>query len=350
MSEHQEASAESASKPRRRWRRWLGISAVVFLVLAGVGGFALGNYVYQTGTELPCRVDPEDAENAPERFATAEEGPFPGDGWKKWVGVDLSEWWLTDTPYETVSIPVSEDVRLAAWFIPAATESERTVIVAHGYGASRYDFNALLPSAMLHRAGFNVLLVDQRNSGESTCVSGRHSAGQFESDDFAKVADWLIETKGATPAKLGMYGVSGGGIATAILPAKTDKVAAFAIEAPIFDFTQSAQNEVEFQGFPVWLWSLADAAAKLQGVNLNAVSVRDGIDSLDGRAVLLLHGTADQRLLYSGAEQFVDYAKAQGANVTLETFEGADHTEGMLTETQRYADALTDFFTEQLGG
>ena len=322
----------------------------MLLVLAAAGGFALGNYVYQTGTELPCRVDVEDAANAPERFATGPEGPFPGDGWKKWVGVDLSEWWLTDAAYEIVSIPVGDDATLAGWYIPAETDSDRTVIVTHGYGASRFDYNALLPTAMLQRAGFNVLLVDQRNSGESTCVSGRHSAGQFESDDFSKVADWLIDTKGATAAKLGMFGVSGGGIATAILPAKTDKIAAFAIESPIFDFTQSAQNEVEFQGFPVWLWSLADLSAKLQGVNLNAVSVRDGIDALAGRSVLLLHGTADQRLPYAGAEQFVAYAKEQGANVTLETFVGADHTEGMLTETQRYAEALTGFFTEQLGG
>ena len=328
--------------------RWLALALAVLLIGAGAGAFALGNYVYQTGTALPCQVDAEDAANSPASFATAAEGPFPGDGWNKWVGVDLSYWWLTDNSYDTVAIPVGNDVTLAAWYLPAPG-SDRTVIVTHGYGASRYDFNALLPTAMLVRAGFNVLLVDQRNSGESTCASGRHSAGQLESDDFAAVADWLISSKGVTPDKLGMYGVSGGGIATAILPAKTDKIAAFAIEAPIFDFTESAEHEVEFQGFPVWLWSLADTAAKLQGVNLNAVSVRDGINALDGRAVLLLHGTADQRLPYSGAQKFLAYAKAHGANVTLETFDGADHTEGMLTETERYADVLAGFFAQQLG-
>jgi hypothetical protein len=35
--------------------------------------------------------------------------------------------------------------------------------------------------------------------------------------------------------------------------------------------------------------------------------------------------------------------------VTLESFEGADHTEGMLTETDRYARALTTFFRNALG-
>ena len=36
-------------------------------------------------------------------------------------------------------------------------------------------------------------------------------------------------------------------------------------------------------------------------------------------------------------------------NVQLETFTGADHTEGMLTETQRYRDALVGFFSRALG-
>jgi dipeptidyl aminopeptidase/acylaminoacyl peptidase len=146
-----------------------------------------------------------------------------------------------------------------------------------------------------------------------------------------------------------MFGVSGGAIATAILPAKTDNVAAFALEAPIFDFKETAEKEVVYQGFPAFLWSLADTAAKLQGVNLNETPIPTGIDAAGTRPILLLHGTKDQRLAYEGALKFFDYGKSVGANVRLETFEGADHTEGMLTETQRYSDALTSFFRQALG-
>ena len=67
------------------------------------------------------------------------------------------------------------------------------------------------------------------------------------------------------------------------------------------------------------------------------------------RPFLLLHGTEDQRLAYEGAVKFADYAESVGVDVTLETFEGADHTEGMLSETMRYRDALVNFFTEHLG-
>lgn len=337
-----------------RKRNWIiGGSAVVVVALL-VGAFALGNYVYREGTSVPCAPSPEDVNNTPASFKTPVDGPFADEKWSKWIGYDLSDWWLTDSTFETVTIPVADGVQLEGWWVAAEpadgqTTVDETVIVTHGYGTSRRDFNALLPTSMLVKGGFNVLLVDQRDMGDSTCVDGQHSAGQDESDDFAAVAEWVVAEKGVDPAKLGMFGVSGGAIATAVLPAKTDKVQAFALESPIFDFHETARREVVYQGFPEVLWTLADLAARIQGVNLNETSVPEGIDAAGKRPILLLHGTDDQRLAYEGAVKFLDYGKSVGVNVRLETFNGADHTEGMLTETERYAEALTSFFRAALG-
>ena len=326
-------------------RAALKIASVTVVALVAGGGIAIGDYVYREGTSVPCGINDDDLNNSPAAFYSPEDGPFPGDGWTKWIDYDLSDWWITDIPVETVTIPVAEGVTLEAWWIKGGYPmTNETVIVTHGYGSSRRDYNALLPSAMLAKAGFNVLLVDQRDTGNSTCVDGRHSAGQDESDDFAEVAAWLTAEKGLDPSEIGMFGVSGGAIVTAILPAKTQDVSAFAMEAPIFDFAETARKEVEFQGFPPSLWTLADIAAKIRGVNLNETSIPAGIDAAGDRPLLLLHGTLDQRLAYEGAVKFRDYAESAGVNVTLETFEGSDHTEGMLSETDRYAAALIDFF------
>ena len=333
-----------------RARRVIGITLHVVLVVGGGGALALGDYVYREATSVPCGINADDANNSPERFTTPVEGPFPGEGWNQWIGHDLSEWWLSDIPIETVTIPVSDEVTLEAWWIKASyPTAQETVIVTHGYGTSRRDYNVLLPSAMLAKEGFNVLLVDQRDTGNSTCVDGRHSVGQDESDDFAKVAEWLVAEKGITPDKIGMFGVSGGAIATAILPAKTDNVTAFAMEAPIFDFAETVRRELEFQGFPSFVWTLADTAAMIRGVDLNETPITSGIDSAGNRPMLLLHGTDDRRLAYEGAVKFRDYAENAGVEITLETFEGAEHTEGMLSETQRYQRALTTFFRNALG-
>lgn len=331
-------------------KKWSAIGLGVAIMVSG-GALALGDYVYRTGTTVPCGINDDDRDNSPEAFATPEEGPFPGEGWNKWIGHDLSNWWLPSDITTTVSIPVSEEVTLAGWWIvpDPAKASGQTIIVTHGYGTSRRDYNALLPSSMLVNEGFNVVLVDQRDTGESTCVDGRHSAGQDESSDFAAVADWLVEEHGIPAEKIGMLGISGGGIATSILPAKTERVAAFAIEAPIFDFGDTARREVEFQGFPGSLWTLADIAARLRGVNLSATPIPQAIEAAGSRPFLLLHGTNDQRLAYAGAVQFRDYAELVGATVQLETFDGADHTEGMLSETDRYQRVLVEFFRDALG-
>jgi len=333
-----------------RARGWVGLGLGAILVVGGGGAIAVGDYVYREGTSLPCAINDDDLNNSPEQFFTPEEGPFPGDGWTKWVDYDLSDWWMTDIPYETVTIPGADGVTLEAWWIkPGFPTSVETVIVTHGYGTSRYDYNALLPAAMLAKAGFNVLLVDQRDTGGSTCQDGRHSAGQEESSDFARVADWLVQEKQIPADKIGMFGVSGGAIATAILPAKTENVAAFALEAPIFDFAETARREVVFQGFPAFLWQLADLAAKLRGVDLNETPIPSGIDAAGDRPILLLHGTEDQRLAFEGAQKFLAYAQKAGVNARLETFEGADHTEGMLSETLRYQSILVEFFRHHLG-
>jgi dipeptidyl aminopeptidase/acylaminoacyl peptidase len=334
-----------------RASKWIAITAGVLVITISGGALAVGNYVYTSGTVVPCAINEDDLANTPEKFFTPAKGngPFPGEGWDKWAGYDLSAWWMTEASYQAVEIPVSDEVTLSAWWIAPTQANGKTVIVTHGIGTSRRDFNALLPSSMLVKNGFHVLLVDSRDTGESTCTDGRHSAGQEESTDFAAVANWLIANKDLKASSLGMFGVSGGAIATSLLPAKTDNVSAFAMEGTIFDFNAAATREVEFQGFPGFLWQLALISAQLfHGVNLTETSAMQGIEAAGARPMLILHGDIDQRLDYQSSVDFYNYARSVGANITLETFEGADHTEGMLTETDRYAKLLSDFFDKSL--
>lgn len=333
-------------------RKWPIIALTSVLVITSGGALALGDYVYRSGTEVPCGVNEDDVGHSPEVFYTPTEfnGPFPGDNWNKWVGYDLSEYWMTDVSYEEVLIDVADDITLEAWWItPSYPEAKQTVIVTHGIGTSRRDFNTLLPTSFLVDAGFNVLLVDSRDTGGSTCDDGRHSAGQEESDDFAQVAKWLNETKDIPSESLGMFGVSGGAIATSLVPAKTDLVSAFAMEGTVFDFQAAAIKEVEFQGFPGFLWNLAEIAANIRGVSLTETSVSEAIEAAGSRPMLILHGDQDVRLAYQESVNFKEFADSVGADATLITFVGADHTEGMLTETDRYRDELVGFFEESLG-
>ena len=331
---------------------WIGITAAALVLVISGGALAVGNYIYTSATVVPCAINDDDLANKPEEFYVpgSGNGPFPGPGWEKWVGHDISEWWMVGVPYEPVMIPVAEGVELSAWWITPIEDNGKTVIVTHGIGTSRRDYNTLLPAGMLVKSGFNVLLVDSRDTGESTCVDGLHSAGQEESSDFAAVAQWLVSQQDVVPASLGMMGVSGGAVATSMLPAKTDLISAFAMEGTIFDFNAAATQEVEYQGFPGFLWQLVLISAQLfHGVNLTETSAMEGIEAAESRPMLILHGDSDQRLDYQSSVDFYEYGKSVGANIKLETFVGADHTEGMLTEPERYASLLTEFFESALG-
>jgi dipeptidyl aminopeptidase/acylaminoacyl peptidase len=335
----------------RKSMKIAAISAGALVVAFTAGGLAIGDYVYTSGTEVPCGINADDLDNSPEAFYTStfNSGPYPSSSWNQWVGYDISEWWLTGVPYDTVEIPVAPDVMLEAWWITPLETNNKTVIVTHGIGTSRRDFNTLLPSAMLVKSGFNVLLVDMRDTGGSTCTDGRHSAGQEESSDFAEVASWLKSEKSLRSGSIGMFGVSGGAIMTSLLPAKTENVSAFAMEGTIFDFSKAATTEVEFQGFPGFLWQFAEISANLfHGVDLGETSAKTGIEAAGDRPMLILHGDQDERLDYQSSVDFYNYAKSVGANIELETFVGANHTEGMLTETERYADLLKGFFDRNL--
>jgi predicted esterase len=74
----------------------------------------------------------------------------------------------------------------------------------------------------------------------------------------------------------------------------------------------------------------------------------EGIEAAGQRPMLILHGDSDQRLDYQSSVDFYSYANDIGADISLETFVGSDHTEGMLSETNRYAEALSSFFDEAL--
>ena len=135
----------------RKSRVIASVAAGLVVLVAG-GGLAVGDYIYTTGTKVNCAVNADDLNHTPAEFYTAgkDNGPFPGEGWNKWVDYDLSNWWLTDVPFAEVQIPVADGVELAAWWIaPHLDETKKTVIVTHGIGTSKQDFNTLLPTSML---------------------------------------------------------------------------------------------------------------------------------------------------------------------------------------------------------
>ena len=81
-------------------------SVIVFRLLLLISVIGIGVFVYRTGTAVYCSVHLFHAENSPLRFVTpgSGQGPFRGERWDRWVGHDLSGWWLRNIRFAAVRI------------------------------------------------------------------------------------------------------------------------------------------------------------------------------------------------------------------------------------------------------
>ena len=93
-------------------------------------------------------------------------------------------------PYENVTFRTEDKVQLKGWFIPAPEESEKTIILMHGWGMNRADI--LKNTYFLHDLGFNLFYFDFRALGES---GGKTSSiGYLELKDITAAISFLKET------------------------------------------------------------------------------------------------------------------------------------------------------------
>ena len=130
------------------------------------------------------------------KAAAAGEKPSP------WAST-----WFREQPYETVSIVSEDGIRLVGYWLPAATPTARTVIIAHGY--SGYAFTMSAFARFYHEDfGYNVLMPDARGHGAS---GGDYIGfGWPERRDYVRWISWVLGRAGPE-SRIVLHGVSMGG-------------------------------------------------------------------------------------------------------------------------------------------
>lgn len=103
-----------------------------------------------------------------------------------------------DMAYSDVDIITDDGIRLSAWEIPAASPSDRTVILNHPLTTTRYGSETgldgiaaeFLPMVKhMHDAGYNVVMYDHRGQGDSDGGLGKQAKGT-EAPVGAGVTEW----------------------------------------------------------------------------------------------------------------------------------------------------------------
>jgi dipeptidyl-peptidase-4 len=161
-----------------------------------------------------------------------------------------------------------------------------------------------------------------------------NNLGKAEVTDQLTGIDWLQKQSFVDPKRIGVYGWSYGGfMALRLLAAGSDKIAAGVAGAPVTDWSlyDTHYTEQFVGGTPKG----APEAYKNSGVFAHL----DGLKS----PLLLIHGMADDNVLFTNSTRLIDALVNKGVRFDLMTYPGAKH--GIASRAaKRHVNATIDAF------
>jgi fermentation-respiration switch protein FrsA (DUF1100 family) len=257
------------------------------------------------------------------------------------------------TGYEAVKFPSRDPgIEVAGWWIPASPPDPAApaVILVDGLGGCKNSIAVLVPAGMLWRNGFNVLLIDLRDTGDSTFQDGRSTIGNEEHRDVLGAWDWLVQEKGIDPKRIGLFANSLGGANANYAFSEEPRIAALFLQSTFGNLQQIIAAELARNGYPTFLSPAALAMGSVvTGENLFARSPVETIRKATGRPVYIVHTHADTRIDINQSEQLAAAAAAAGAKVTTWFPEKGEHVQTPAVYPQEFEQRMVDFFRVALG-
>lgn len=237
--------------------------------------------------------------------------------------------------FEDDEFQTDDRLTLRGWWIPGGRRG--TVILLHGVGGSRGVF--LSRCAFLHDAGFDLLLYDQRGTGES---DGRQiTVGAREVDDVGVAIDHVLRERGRGPIVL--FGHSLGAATAVMAGAEDERVGAVVAESGF----ASVEALIDTTGRrytgpipPGWIAAPVMMMLRRQhGVDLRSIRPVDAARRL--RAPLLVLSGAGDRIVPLAHQRMV--AAHAGGPTEHVVFEEAGHDDAHDLDPSRYERAVLTF-------
>jgi uncharacterized protein len=220
---------------------------------------------------------------------------------------------------------------LAAWWLPAqrcrrspCAAPGSAVVLIHGLNSSREGMRDRI--RLYQQAGFAILAYDQRGQGDST---GHNSAGQSEMVDAQRAVAFAATQPGVDAARIGVDGLSFGGMVTVLAAAADQQIAAVVVESP-------ASSALALAGGG-WIGRLG---LRLHGVDPGPLDATAAAAALTDRPVRVVVGQQE----YPGTARAI----AANAHGSLWIAPGA-HTEAPSADPRGYRLRVIDFMVRALG-
>ncbi len=297
-----------------------GLTFLLAILLVGYVGASYA--VYDTLAAVPGTCHEVDAADTPQRFSVAGL-----------ADADTAAYWMPapqDVAFHSRD-PRIADRTLRAWWIPGATATGPSVVLVHGVKSCRRDDNVLLPAGMLHRNGFGVLLMDQRDHGDSDDEDLRFAGGTEEYLDVLGAWDWLRAT-GVPSEQIGILGMSFGAAVTVIAGGEERAVRAVWEDSSYADMAEAMRDYLVREGYPAFLEPGAVAVARVvAGDDLLARGPLLEIPNYAGRRLAIVHGAANSTLGSGYAQELKAAADASGVAVgEYWIVPGMEHTRAVI--------------------
>ena len=247
-------------------------------------------------------------------------------------------------PYENVTFKSQDQVQLKGWFITAPEFSNKTIILMHGWGMNRADI--LKNTYFLRELGFNLFYFDFRALGES---GGKTSSiGYLELKDITAAINFLKDTRPQFCEKIGLYGLSMGGMVAICEAAHNPDIACVVAEASYYSFRRVVSRWAwvhrRVPYFPIMPMVLHYIRKQL-GINPERYSPKYNIPKISPRPVFLIHGRYDN--LVPAAQAKLLY-KCAGEPKEIWLVPGAKHNKCAEVGGFEYKQRLADFYRKYL--
>ncbi len=196
--------------------------------------------------------------------------------------------------FEEITLTTSDGLKLASWFIPARNQSDKVIILLHGYPADKA--NLLHYSEFLH-TDFNLFFLDFRYFGDSE--GSMTTIGDKEQQDLKAAIDYL-EDKGFS--KIGAMGFSLGGAVAILTASKDDRLNAIVSDSAFANIDLMAHEFYKplfVLKYPLTLLTKLWAQIFL-GINPADISPEKAAQNLK-IPVLLIHSKKDQTISFENA-------------------------------------------------
>ena len=246
-------------------------------------------------------------------------------------------------PYENIYFKTADGVQIKGWFLPNAS-SEKTIILMHGWGMNRGDI--FKNTCFLYDLGYNLMYFDFRALGESG--GSVSSIGYLEVKDLQAAIKFLKDTRPYACAKIGLYGLSMGGMVAICEAAQNKKIACVAAEASYYSFRKVVSRWAwvhhKIPHFPLMTLVLHYIHKHLVE-NPETFSPKFNVPKIAPRPIFIIHGRYDN--LVPAAQAKLLYKNA-GEPKEIWLVPGAKHNKCAEVGGFEYKQKLGDFFRKYL--